>query len=85
MSTARRLILITGSNVGIGFECARQLLASASNHVIICSRTPSKGEEALRDLQDQRLPGYVQHIKLDVNQTEDIAAAAKYVEQEFGR
>ncbi|KAF4447748.1 hypothetical protein F53441_8767 [Fusarium austroafricanum] len=43
--------LITGSNVGLGFECARQLLALDLSHLIIAVRNQTRGDAAAQKLR----------------------------------
>ncbi len=42
-------VLVTGANRGLGFECARQLLADG-HHVIVTARDAAKGKAALASL-----------------------------------
>ncbi|KAJ4257511.1 hypothetical protein NW762_008635 [Fusarium torreyae] len=44
---------ITGSNVGLGFECARQLLALNLSHLIIAVRNQARGDAAAKKLQNE--------------------------------
>ncbi|MCJ1437686.1 hypothetical protein MMC27_007073 [Xylographa pallens] len=85
MADSKKLILITGANGGIGFELARQLLADASNHVLLGSRSIEKGEKAVKELQSQHLSGTVELVQVDVSSEESVAAAAKAVESEHGK
>ncbi|KAF6829565.1 short-chain dehydrogenase reductase [Colletotrichum plurivorum] len=43
--------IVTGSNVGLGLECSRQLLGLGLGKLILAVRSESKGEEARRDLE----------------------------------
>ena len=73
------------ANGGVGFELAAQLLADASKHVLLGSRSVEKGEAAVKDLQSRRQPGSVELLHIDVDSEESIAAAAKSVESKHGR
>ncbi|KAL4995045.1 hypothetical protein BDV10DRAFT_137679 [Aspergillus recurvatus] len=42
--------IVTGSNTGIGFECCKQLLDLDLSKLVIAVRSPSKGEEAKKQL-----------------------------------
>ena len=75
----------TQGNGGIGYETAAQLLADPSKHVIIGSRSTEKGEAAVKDLQARGHPGSVELLHLDMKSHESIAAAAKTVEEKYGR
>jgi NAD(P)-dependent dehydrogenase (short-subunit alcohol dehydrogenase family) len=73
------------ANSGIGFGLAALLIEDPSKLVILCSRSVSKGEAALKDLQARNLPGSVELLQLDVTDEKSIAAAAKKVEETHGR
>ena len=73
------------ANSGIGFGLAGLLMEDSSKHAILCSRSISKGEAALKDLQARSLPGSVELLQLDVTDEDSIAAAAKKVEETHGR
>lgn len=61
------------------------LLADASKHVLLGSRSTEKGEAAIRELQSRGPPGIVELLQLDVADEDSIAAAAKSVEMKHGR
>ena len=86
MSQPKTIILITGANIGVG-KAATEVIAqsSADYHVIMGSRSVEKGEAALREVRATNLKGTASLIQLDVTDDDSIAAAAKSVEQEFGR
>ena len=78
----KKIVLITGSNKGIGFETARQLL-ERNYDVYISSRDLSKGKEAIEKLQQMGFaPRYVQ---IDVTDKASILNARKQIEQEVGK
>ncbi|KAM0247417.1 hypothetical protein ACHAP5_004056 [Fusarium lateritium] len=52
-SLAGKTALVTGSNVGLGFECARQLLALDLSHLIIAVRNQARGDTAAKKLQNE--------------------------------
>ena len=81
MATAKTIALITGANKGLGFEMARQL-GQQGVTVILAARDPQKGEEAASKLRNEGLD--VQFLKLDVTDKKDYAAAADFVEKQFG-
>ncbi|KAK0899565.1 hypothetical protein LTR02_009601 [Friedmanniomyces endolithicus] len=84
MSTGKTITLITGANSGIGFELAAQLLAKGTHHVLLGSRSPSKGRAALQRLQALESPGTASLIHLDVTDDTTIAAAVAQIETEHG-
>lgn len=54
-------------------------------HIIVCSRSIPKGEEAVKDLQSRSLPGTCEQLQLDQTDDESIARAVKDVETSHGR
>src|SRR4051812_31157943 len=82
MANTAKVALITGANKGLGFEMARQL-GQAGVTVVLAARDPEKGEAAARKLRDDGLDA--RFLKLDVTNKEDHAAAAAFLEKEFGR
>ncbi|KAF1927091.1 NAD(P)-binding protein [Didymella exigua CBS 183.55] len=85
-TTDRQIILITGTNDGIGFDTAT-LLASVSprNHVIVGSSNTAKGSAALKQIQDRKPKGTASLVQLDADNENSINAAVKHIGQEFGR
>src|ERR1700722_19455174 len=77
-----KIALITGANKGIGLETARQL-GKLGATVLVGARDLTKGEEAAEVLRGIGVDARA--IKLDVVNEADRAAAAKFIEQEFGR
>jgi NAD(P)-dependent dehydrogenase (short-subunit alcohol dehydrogenase family) len=78
---AKKVALITGGNKGLGFETARQLGAVGIT-VLIGARDDAKGEAAAAKLKSEGIDARA--IKLDVANAEDLKAAAKKIEKEFG-
>lgn len=86
MAAEKTIILITGANSGIGFDTSYELAAASPDyHVIMTARTPSKGEQALKEIQARKPKGTLSFVQLDVTNDDSIAAAAKQIESEFGR
>lgn len=82
MANVKKIALITGANKGLGLEMARQL-GRAGVTVVLAARDPQRGEAATRKLRNEGLDA--QFLKLDVTRKEDLAAAAVFLEQQFGR
>ncbi len=80
--TAGKVALITGANKGIGLETARQL-GKLGVTIIVGARDLAKGEQAAEVLRGIGVDA--RPIKLDVVNEADRAAAAKYIEKQFGR
>lgn len=68
--------LVTGSNKGLGYEAARQLIA-AGHTVYLGARDPERGRSAAGRLGARFVP-------LDVTDDASVAAAAKAIEAEGG-
>jgi NAD(P)-dependent dehydrogenase (short-subunit alcohol dehydrogenase family) len=68
--------LVTGSNKGLGYETARQLIA-AGHTVYLGARDPERGRSAAGRLGARSVP-------LDVTDDASVAAAAKAIEAEGG-
>ncbi|KAL7918079.1 hypothetical protein ACQKWADRAFT_324096 [Trichoderma austrokoningii] len=72
--------IITGSNIGLGFECAGQLLDLGLSKLIIAVRSEAKGEEAKKLLlsgRDPTKPPTIQVWKLDLSSYDSIMAFAE--------
>lgn len=67
-------ILITGSNKGLGFEIAHQLLKKGC-HVIITGRDSDRLSEAFNRLNHEN--GFLDKIEMDVSNFESVKHAAK--------
>ena len=80
--TTGKVALITGANKGIGLETARQL-GKLGVTILVGARDLAKGDEAAEVLRGVGVDARA--IKLDVANEADRAAAAKYIEKEFGR
>lgn len=82
MENTGRIALVTGANKGIGFEVARGL-GRAGHTVLLGSRDAANGERAAETLRGEGLDARA--ITIDLNDEATIAAAAKRIEDEFGR
>jgi NAD(P)-dependent dehydrogenase (short-subunit alcohol dehydrogenase family) len=80
--TTGKVALITGANKGIGLETARQV-GKLGVTILVGARDLAKGDEAAEVLRGVGVDARA--IKLDVANEADRAAAAKYIEKEFGR
>ncbi|MDP9051777.1 MAG: SDR family NAD(P)-dependent oxidoreductase, partial [Acidobacteriota bacterium] len=79
--TIAKIALITGANKGIGLETAKQL-GKLGVTILVGSRDLARGEQAAEVLRGIGVDARA--LKLDVENPADRAAAAKYIEKEFG-
>jgi NAD(P)-dependent dehydrogenase (short-subunit alcohol dehydrogenase family) len=82
MATQKKVALVTGANRGIGLETARQL-GQKGLTVIVAARTLKSAEETAAKLMAEGLDAVP--LKLDVTDEKDRHAAAKTVEEKFGK
>lgn len=82
MASESKVALITGANKGIGLEIARQL-GKQDITVVVGSRDPKKGEEAVDTLKAEGIDAYT--LKLEVTDAADRAAALPFLQEKFGR
>jgi NAD(P)-dependent dehydrogenase (short-subunit alcohol dehydrogenase family) len=80
--TDKTVALITGANKGLGFEIARQL-GKRGLVVIVGSRDKAKGDAAAASLANQGVEAHA--VKLDLSNTDDVAALPGWIEKKFGR
>ncbi|MVZ99684.1 SDR family NAD(P)-dependent oxidoreductase [Actinomadura sp. LD22] len=78
----RKVALVTGANKGIGRGAAAQLAALGMT-VLVGARDPRRGEEAAAALREAG--GDVHAVALDVTDAASVRAAARQVEERFGR
>lgn len=79
---AQQIALVSGANRGLGLEVVKQLAATGMT-VLLGSRGLASGESAARQLRNDGAD--VMAIKLDVTDQKDIDAAARYIENTYGR
>ncbi|KAI4209167.1 MAG: hypothetical protein Q9214_000094 [Letrouitia sp. 1 TL-2023] len=74
-------VLITGANVGIGMEAARQLIAFKASRVIMAVRSLPKGEEAKNQLLKGNPACDVQVWKLDMDSFDSVMGFGKRAQE----
>ncbi|KAK2670985.1 Short-chain dehydrogenase/reductase SDR [Fusarium oxysporum f. sp. vasinfectum] len=72
--------LITGSNVGLGFECARQLLALDLSHLIIAVRNQARGDSAAQKLRNEFPKAKIEVSIVDMASYKSIQSFVKWCE-----
>jgi len=75
------IAIVTGGNRGLGLETARQL-GQLGYHVVITSRDPQRGEQALSTLRAGGASADMQ--ALDVTRDEDASALARWAAEKHG-
>jgi NAD(P)-dependent dehydrogenase (short-subunit alcohol dehydrogenase family) len=78
----QKIALITGANKGLGFETARQL-GKQNVKVLIGARDEMRGREAAEKLQKEGFDA--EFVLVDVTNERTLEAAAKYVEENYGK
>jgi NADP-dependent 3-hydroxy acid dehydrogenase YdfG len=64
----------------VGYETAKNLIPSSStHHVLLGSRDPSKGSEAVSTIEALLIKGTVKSIQIDVTDDASVDAAARHV------
>ncbi|KAG8979628.1 hypothetical protein FRB93_010022 [Tulasnella sp. JGI-2019a] len=81
MSADTLIILITGSNQGLGYEAALQLSKYPYVHLFISGRDTSRVEEALAKIKGKGCKAKVQSVIIDVSNDDSIRAAVSEVEK----
>jgi len=82
MAQDKKIALITGANRGIGFETAKQLGATGVT-IVAAARTQQAADETAAKLKAGGVDAY--GLKLEVTSAADRAAAAKFLEEKFGK
>lgn len=78
----QKIALITGANKGLGFETARQL-GRQNIKVLVGARNETRGQAAAEKL---RAEGFeAEFVLLDVSDEKTHEAAAKYIEENYGK
>ncbi|KAJ7748927.1 hypothetical protein B0H16DRAFT_1552242 [Mycena metata] len=83
MSSTNKVILVTGSNTGIGYDLVH-LLAAKGHTVYLASRKEAAGTEAVAKIKKEKNLD-VKFVQLDVTDPASVAAAAAKIEKEEGR
>jgi NAD(P)-dependent dehydrogenase (short-subunit alcohol dehydrogenase family) len=77
--TNKRITLITGANQGVGFQLAKELIATGDHTVLVGSRNMERGEAAAKALGSDAIA-----LQLDVTDQSSIEAAGSYIKDKFG-
>ncbi|KAI0435517.1 hypothetical protein F4803DRAFT_574755 [Xylaria telfairii] len=77
--------IVTGSNVGLGYEAAIQLLGLNLSHLIVAVRSLHKGEAAASTMKKQYPKANIEVWQLDMHSYESIQTFAKKAESSLPR
>lgn len=80
------VILITGANQGLGYHVCQQLAKAGTHHVLLGSRDPQKGRDAVSKILagDAEATDRLETVQLDVTSDASIEAAVAAVQAKFG-
>jgi NAD(P)-dependent dehydrogenase (short-subunit alcohol dehydrogenase family) len=86
MAQDKEIVLITGANVGIGYEIAKQLLHEHSDrfYILLGCRSVEKGTAAMKELHRSGYTG-CEVVNIENTDANLIQEAVKVVDQKFGR
>ncbi len=76
--------LVTGGNIGLGFETVKAL-ASRGAHVLLAARNEEKGKAAVTEIQKLVPNAHVELLSLDLASQRSIRAAASEVGNKFSQ
>jgi NAD(P)-dependent dehydrogenase (short-subunit alcohol dehydrogenase family) len=77
--------IVTGSNVGMGYEAALQLLDLKLSHLIVAVRSLDTGEAAAATMRKRHPKAKIQVWQLDLCSYESVQAFAKRVDSKLAR
>jgi NAD(P)-dependent dehydrogenase (short-subunit alcohol dehydrogenase family) len=80
-----QVAIVTGSNTGIGYEAAKQLLSFQLSYLIVAVRSVSKGEQAAKVLRESNPRAKVEVWELDMASYESITAFSNRCKAELTR
>jgi NAD(P)-dependent dehydrogenase (short-subunit alcohol dehydrogenase family) len=81
-----QIILVTGSNRGIGFSIVQATaFRNPSFTYILACRSASSGKTAIAELKKLGVTATLDVVELDVTKDSTIISAKEYVEKKYGR
>lgn len=86
MSSNQTIVLVTGSNQGLGFEIVKKLAADNENYLILMgARSMDKVKQAASEVTTFAKNTEIDIVQLDVTSDESISRAAQTVSDKYGR
>ena len=79
-----KVIVITGANSGLGFECSR-ILAEKGATIVMAVRTIAKGEQAKADILKDNPQAQLDVMALDVGDLSSVRAFADAFKAKYDR
>lgn len=80
-----KVVIVTGSNTGLGLECAHQLLSYKLSRLIMAIRSTTKGESAAASLRQQYPNADINVWPLDMTSYDSIRAFVSRADKELTR
>ena len=80
-----KVAIVTGSNIGLGFECASQMLSYNLSRLIMAVRSSTRGESAAAKLRKQYPKATIDVWLLDMASYDSIRAFVARVDTELSR
>lgn len=75
-----KTVIVTGANIGLGYEAAKHFVRLGAAKVILAVRSPEKGEEARKTIEtSEKRSGVVEVWALDLASYDSVKAFAKRV------
>ncbi|KZO94460.1 short-chain dehydrogenase [Calocera viscosa TUFC12733] len=84
VSLEGKIVIITGSNIGLGFEAAKHLARMRPGRLILACRDPKKAQIALQDIKTATGCKSVDAWQLDISSNESVKAFADRFAKEGG-
>ena len=72
-----RVILVTGSNTGLGREAVNQLAKHNPSHIYLAARTPAKGEVAVAEIREAVPSAQISFLPLDLASFKSVSSAVE--------
>lgn len=84
MAAAKRIVLITGGNNGIGLAACELFAAQPGYHCIMASRSLDKGRKSLDAIKSADSSANISLVQLDITSDDSIASAVNEVQNAHG-